>query len=145
MPQRHKEAPPEEDLYAPIEWQSAGEYDDIRYEKADGIAKITIDRPEVLNAFRPQTLIEVSAALELAREDTEVGVVILTGEGRRPSARAATSRFAATPATSPRAPRSAASTSPTCRCRCGGCRSRWWRWSPATRSAAATSSTSAAT
>jgi naphthoate synthase len=83
MPQRHKEAPPEEDLYAPIEWRSAAEYDDIRYEKADGIAKITINRPEVLNAFRPQTLIEISAALELAREDAEVGVVILTGEGRR--------------------------------------------------------------
>ena len=75
MPQRHKEAPPEQDLYAPIEWRSAGEYGDIRYEKADGIAKITIDRPEVLNAFRPQTLVEISAALELAREDTEVGVV----------------------------------------------------------------------
>ena len=58
-----------------------GEYEDIRYETADGIAKITIDRPEVRNAFRPQTLIEVSAALELAREDTEVGVVVLTGEG----------------------------------------------------------------
>ena len=81
MPKRHKQAPPEQDLYAPIEWQSAAEYGDIRYEKADGIAKITIDRPEVLNAFRPQTLIEISAALELAREDTEVGVVVLTGEG----------------------------------------------------------------
>ncbi len=83
MPQRHKEAPAEADLRAPIEWQSVAEYDDIRYEKADGIAKITIDRPEVLNAFRPQTLIEVSAALELAREDTEVGVVVLTGAGEK--------------------------------------------------------------
>jgi naphthoate synthase len=83
MPQRHKEALPEEELYAPIEWQSAGGYDDIRYETADGIAKITIDRPDVLNAFRPQTLIEIAAALELAREDTEVGVVILTGEGSK--------------------------------------------------------------
>ncbi|HEY8809671.1 MAG TPA: enoyl-CoA hydratase-related protein, partial [Solirubrobacterales bacterium] len=83
MPKRHKDAPPEQDLYAPIEWQAAGEYGDIRYEKADGIAKITIDRPEVLNAFRPQTLVEVSAAMELAREDTEVGVVILTGEGQK--------------------------------------------------------------
>jgi naphthoate synthase len=83
MPKRHKEAPPEEDLYAPIAWETAAEYGDIRYEKADGIAKITIDRPQVLNAFRPQTLIEISAALELAREDTEIGVVVLTGEGRR--------------------------------------------------------------
>ena len=81
MPQRHRDAPPEEDLYAPIEWASAAEYGDIRYEKADGIAKITIDRPEVRNAFRPQTLIEIAAALELAREDTEVGVIVLTGAG----------------------------------------------------------------
>jgi naphthoate synthase len=63
------------------DWQSAGDYHDIRYELADGIAKITIDRPEVRNAFRPETLIEISDALERAREDTSVGVVILTGEG----------------------------------------------------------------
>jgi naphthoate synthase len=81
MPQRPKQAPPEDELYAPIEWEAVGEYEDIRYEVAGGIAKLTIDRPEVRNAFRPQTLIEVSAALELAREDAEVGVVILTGEG----------------------------------------------------------------
>src|SRR6185436_10850192 len=63
------------------DWQSAGDYEDIRYETADGIAKITIDRPEVRNAFRPETLIEVSDALERAREDSDVGVIILTGEG----------------------------------------------------------------
>ena len=63
------------------DWQRAGRYDDIRYEVADGIAKITIDRPEVRNAFRPQTLIEVSDALERAREDLDVGVIVLTGEG----------------------------------------------------------------
>ena len=63
------------------DWQSAGEYEDIRYELADGIAKITIDRPEVRNAFRPETLIEISNALERAREDTSVGVIVLTGEG----------------------------------------------------------------
>jgi naphthoate synthase len=63
------------------DWQVAGDYEDIRYEVADGIAKITIDRPEVRNAFRPETLIEISNALERAREDTSVGVVILTGEG----------------------------------------------------------------
>ena len=63
------------------EWRAAGEYEDIRYETADGIAKITIDRPEVRNAFRPQTVVELSAALERAREDTDVGVVVLTGEG----------------------------------------------------------------
>ena len=63
------------------DWQSAGEYEDIRYEIAGGIAKITIDRPEVRNAFRPETLVEISAALERAREDTSVGVIVLTGEG----------------------------------------------------------------
>jgi naphthoate synthase len=63
------------------DWRPAGEYGDIRYEVAEGIAKITINRPEVRNAFRPETLIEISDALERAREDTEVGVVVLTGEG----------------------------------------------------------------
>jgi naphthoate synthase len=63
------------------DWRSAGEYRDIRYEIADGIAKITIDRPEVRNAFRPQTIVELSDALERAREDISVGVIILTGEG----------------------------------------------------------------
>jgi naphthoate synthase len=63
------------------DWRPAGDYEDIRYELAEGIAKITIDRPEVRNAFRPQTLIEISDALERAREDLDVGVIILTGEG----------------------------------------------------------------
>jgi naphthoate synthase len=63
-------------------WTPAGEYADIRYElSGDGIAKITINRPEVRNAFRPQTIIEISQALERAREDTSVGVIVLTGEG----------------------------------------------------------------
>jgi len=83
MPKRHREAPPEQDLYAPVEWRAAAEYEDVRYEIAEGIAKIAIDRPDVLNAFRPQTLVEIGAALELAREDTGVGAVILTGEGGR--------------------------------------------------------------
>ena len=65
-----------------VDWQPAGDYTDIRYETSgDGIAKITIDRPEVRNAFRPQTVIELSDAFERAREDTSVGVVVLTGEG----------------------------------------------------------------
>jgi naphthoate synthase len=66
-------------------WQTAGEYVDIRYEistgEEAGIAKITIDRPEVRNAFRPETIVEISQALEQAREDRQVGVIILTGEG----------------------------------------------------------------
>jgi naphthoate synthase len=65
-----------------VVWHASGEYEDIRYETTDdGIAKITIARPEVHNAFRPQTLIEVSDALTVAREDESVGVIILTGEG----------------------------------------------------------------
>ncbi len=68
-------------IRAGADWRAAGDYQDIRYELADGIAKITIDRPEVRNAFRPETLIEISDALERAREDTAVGVIILTGEG----------------------------------------------------------------
>src|SRR4051795_3388603 len=63
------------------DWQPAGEYEDIRYEMAEGIAKITINRPEVRNAFRPQTLIEMSDAFTRAREDLDVGVIVLTGEG----------------------------------------------------------------
>jgi naphthoate synthase len=69
-------------------WIEAGSYTDIRYEKSaavggtpSGIAKITINRPEVRNAFRPLTVIEISQALEQAREDTEVGVIVLCGEG----------------------------------------------------------------
>jgi naphthoate synthase len=66
-------------------WQPAGDYTDIRYELATGddagIAKITINRPEVRNAFRPETVVELLDAFERAREDAEVGVIILTGEG----------------------------------------------------------------
>src|ERR671928_421946 len=65
------------------DWQPAGEYEDIRYELAEGIAKITINRPEVRNAFRPQTVVELSDAFERAREDESVGVIVLTGEGEK--------------------------------------------------------------
>jgi naphthoate synthase len=68
-----------------VTWQPGAEYTDIRYELSTGeeagIAKITIDRPEVRNAFRPETVIELSDAFERAREDLSVGVIILTGEG----------------------------------------------------------------
>jgi naphthoate synthase len=60
---------------------SSGEYTDIRYETADGIAKVTIDRPEVRNAFRPLTVAELIRAFDVARDDPEIGVVILTGRG----------------------------------------------------------------
>jgi naphthoate synthase len=65
-----------------VTWIPAGEYTDIRYElSGDGIAKITINRPEVRNAFRPQTLFELREAFTLAQDDPEVGVIVLTGEG----------------------------------------------------------------
>ncbi len=62
-------------------WVAAGDYGDIIYESAEGIARITINRPERRNAFRPQTLFELSDAFERARDDIEVGAIILTGTG----------------------------------------------------------------
>jgi naphthoate synthase len=73
-------------------WETARVYDDIRYELAVGadwdparptVAKITIDRPEVHNAFRPETMIELIDAFERAREEPRVGVIVLTGAGER--------------------------------------------------------------
>jgi naphthoate synthase len=83
VPTRHKEAPPEADLYAPIEWRPEGDYGDIRYETTAGVAKITLDRPEARNAFRPQTLAELRDAFTRARDDTEVAAIILTGAGEQ--------------------------------------------------------------
>lgn len=66
------------------EWHKAGEFTDIVYEKcSDGIAKITINRPQVHNAFRPQTVMEMSRTLNDARNDADVGVIILTGMGEK--------------------------------------------------------------
>jgi len=62
-------------------WEPRGEYRDIRMEVGDGIAKLTICRPEVRNAFRPQTLFELSDAFNVARDDPSVGVIVLTGQG----------------------------------------------------------------
>jgi naphthoate synthase len=68
-----------------VSWTASGEYSDIRYELSDeptaGIAKITIDRPEVRNAFRPQTLFQLREAFNRAQDDPSVGVIVLTGEG----------------------------------------------------------------
>lgn len=69
-----------------VDWKTSGrrdgqDYTDIRYETAEGIAKITINRPEVRNAFRPTTLFELSHAFDAARDDPEIGVIILTGAG----------------------------------------------------------------
>jgi naphthoate synthase len=64
-----------------LDWKASGDYTDVRLETAQGIAKITIARPEVRNAFRPLTVRELIHAFEAAREDPEVGVVVLTGDG----------------------------------------------------------------
>ncbi len=66
-----------------IEWQTAGTYDDIIFQKADGIARISINRPEVHNAFRPKTIFELLEAFRNANEDSTIGVVLFTGEGGR--------------------------------------------------------------
>lgn len=63
------------------DWVTIKEFQDIKFERADGIAKITINRPEVRNAFRPQTVFEIQEAFAYAREDQKIGVVILTGYG----------------------------------------------------------------
>jgi naphthoate synthase len=81
LPTPHKDAPPQEELYAPIAWEPAAQYSDIVYEKAEAIAKITINRPDVRNAFRPQTLAELRDAFARARDDLEVGAIIFTGAG----------------------------------------------------------------
>ncbi len=65
-----------------MDWVLSGDYKDILYHKWDGIAKITINRPQVRNAFRPLTVNEMSHALEDARNDPSIGVIILTGQGK---------------------------------------------------------------
>jgi len=66
-----------------IHWIEAEKYKDIKYHKIEGIAKITINRPRVRNAFRPLTVVEMGQALEDARNDEKTGVIILTGEGKQ--------------------------------------------------------------
>ena len=64
-------------------WRRAGDYQDVVYETWEGVAKITINRPEVRNAFRPQTVFELSKAFDAARDDPAIGVVVLTGAGTK--------------------------------------------------------------
>ncbi|MDQ6774485.1 MAG: 1,4-dihydroxy-2-naphthoyl-CoA synthase [Candidatus Dormibacteraeota bacterium] len=63
------------------DWVRSGDYEDIWYDTLNGVAKVTINRPEVRNAFRPKTLFELSRAFDIARDDPEIGVIILTGAG----------------------------------------------------------------
>src|SRR5918997_5457416 len=65
----------------PRDWRPVREFQDIRYEHFEGIAKITINRPEVRNAFRPETIFELQEAFAHVRDDPSIGVAILTGEG----------------------------------------------------------------
>ena len=65
----------------PVAWRAAHKYEDIIYETAEGMAKITINRPDVRNAFRPRTLFDLQDAFERARNDRDIGVIILTGAG----------------------------------------------------------------
>jgi naphthoate synthase len=74
-------AQPARTIEPALDWVPTGDWTDIRYESAEGIAKITIDRPDVRNAFRPKTTAELIAAFDLARDDPAIGVVVLTGEG----------------------------------------------------------------
>ena len=67
--------------WRPVEPRDGAGWTDIRYETSEGIAKITIDRPEVRNAFRPLTTKELIEAFDMARDDPEIGVIVLTGEG----------------------------------------------------------------
>ena len=73
--------PVETTIRPAADWQAVGDFRDIRSETAEGIAKITICRPEVRNAFRPQTLFELQDAFNRARDDDQIGVIIFTGEG----------------------------------------------------------------
>jgi naphthoate synthase len=65
----------------PVAWEKVKDYTDILYDHADGIARITINRPEVRNAFRPETVIELIDAFSEAREDSRIGVILFTGAG----------------------------------------------------------------
>jgi len=65
-----------------VKWETAIRFEDIRYEKGEGIAKVTINRPEIRNAFRPKTVNEMITAFMDAREDADIGVVVLAGEGK---------------------------------------------------------------
>ncbi len=73
--------PAQSSIVSALNWKPQGQWRDIEYHVAEGIAKITINRPEKRNAFRPQTVTELIKAFDMARDDNEVGVIILTGKG----------------------------------------------------------------
>jgi len=129
-----------------VDWSPSGAYDDIRYETTtDGIAKITINRPEVHNAFRPQTLIEVSHALTVAREDESVGVIILTGAGDQAFCSGGDQRVRGDSGYQTDAGATGRFHVTDLHVQMRRCPSRLWRWWPATPLAADTCSTWCAT
>src|SRR3979409_1985382 len=65
----------------PVAWRKVRDFQDIKYEHFEGIAKVTINRPEVRNAFRPETIFEMQEAFADVRDDPSIGVALLTGEG----------------------------------------------------------------
>ena len=67
-----------------MNWTTVNEYEDITFKKSNGVARIAINRPEIRNAFRPKTLFELQDAFLDVREDSSIGVVLLTGEGPSP-------------------------------------------------------------
>jgi 1,4-dihydroxy-2-naphthoyl-CoA synthase len=124
-----------------------GEHRDIRYEKAEGIAKITINRPEVRNAFRPQTLVELAKAFDDSRDDPEIGAIILTGEGPLAFCSGGDQRIRGEDGYigDDAGLESGASMCSTCRSRSVACPSRWSPWWPATPSEGVTCSIWSAT
>ena len=124
-------------------------YRDIHYDVAEGLVKLTIARPEVRNAFRPQTLFELADGFNRARDDPSVGAVILTGEGPDAFCSGGDQRIRGDDGYLVMTPwltrASAVSTSSTCRYRSAAFPSRWWPWWPAMPSGAATCCTSSAT
>ena len=72
------------DEFNQLEWQVVKEYEDITYRKCNGVARVAFNRPEVRNAFRPTTVFELYEALDDARQDEEIGVILLSGEGPSP-------------------------------------------------------------
>ena len=83
----------------PIDWKTIKEYEDILFDYCDGIAKITINRPQVYNAFRPQTNCEMLDAMSICRERSDIGVIILTGQFGQIGSRFNKSKDSPTPIT----------------------------------------------
>lgn len=132
--------PDEEMLFAPVEWHDCShDFTDILFHKSsDGIAKITLNRPDVRNAFRPKTVKEMLMALSDARHDEQIGVIILTGAGEKAFCAGAIRKSVATTAATATMKGCTISTYSISSARSVPARNRWWRWWQATPWAAVT-------